>query len=298
MCGGSVAIKVVLFGGAGFVGRSLAARLTASGAEVSVYTRYPPAHRDLLVLPGLRLLPLEIERSLLRRQIAGADGVVNLVGMDYERRPGDFARAHVDFPRELADLCISTKISKVIHLSTVGAGPDAGSHYLRSKWQGESALAAGCPAAVILRPGLVFGGQDPRTVQLVRQLRGWPRTLLLPAAAAPLAPLYLGDLVRVILEVLADRKGPGRYDLCGPTVYRLDEWVQQIAQIVGRPVRLLPLGPGLSRWQSRLTPWVPGALCTIDQYRTLTGVACTGPWPERLLSRPVEPASVLANGLV
>ena len=283
-------MNVLLFGGGGFVGRHLAAHLAAQGCRVAVYTRRPQNHRDLLVLPGLRVLALPgAERSALLAELAAADAVVNLVGIWREDRVGDYARAHVDLPRELAELCRLARVQKLVHVSSSGAAPDAASRFLRSRWQGEAAITAGFPEAVILRPGFVFGADDPYTKTWIRGLRRRPCIVVVPGAGRPVAPLYVGDLVRVLEQALRDRKGPGRYDLCGPTAFELGTWVQYMAAILRLSVRLMPLTPVFSRMLARL----PAPCCGLERLDALDTSPCSSPWPARFLPGPVPPAAVL-----
>ncbi|HET9122245.1 MAG TPA: NAD-dependent epimerase/dehydratase family protein [Acidiferrobacteraceae bacterium] len=289
-------MKVLVFGGGGFVGRHLAAHLAPRGVQVTVCTRAPQKHRDLLVLPGLRMLSLQsAERAALLAEMAAADGVVNLTGIWRERRAGDYARAHVDFPRELGELCRMAGVRRLIHVSAAGAAPDAASRFLRSRWQGEAAITAGFPEAVVLRPALVYGRDDPYTQGWVRALGGYARIVPVPAAERPLAPLYVGDLVRVIEQALDDRKGPGRYDLCGPVPMALKAWVQYLADVLGQRVRLWPLAPRASRILGRLP--LPLKCFGLERLDTLSEVPCASPWPERFLPRPLAPAAVLPSCL-
>ena len=51
------------------------------------------------------------------------------------------ARIHVDLPRRMAAACaVPTASARLIHVSALGASPDAPSAYLRSKAGGEAVL--------------------------------------------------------------------------------------------------------------------------------------------------------------
>src|SRR5690349_8292706 len=65
------------------------------------------------------------------------DAVVNLVGI-LHGTPAQFERVHAALPRRIA----AAGARRVVHVSALGAGREAPSHYLRSKHAGEEALRA------------------------------------------------------------------------------------------------------------------------------------------------------------
>src|SRR3546814_9675535 len=51
-------------------------------------------------------------------------------------------------------------VESLVHISAIGASADSASAYARSKAEGEAAIRAAFPEAVILRPSVVFGPED------------------------------------------------------------------------------------------------------------------------------------------
>ncbi len=93
-------MRVLVLGGAGFIGRHASAALAARGHEVIIGTRRP-ARAPKRLPPGLhscerreahleRLTAPEAWEPLLR----GVDTVVNAVGILRERGAGTYARVH------------------------------------------------------------------------------------------------------------------------------------------------------------------------------------------------------------
>src|SRR5690606_5647439 len=90
-CGGAAMRlrNVTVFGGSGFLGRYIVQRLAQRGARIRVATRDPEAARFLQPLGDVGQI-MGVQANLrhepsIRRAVAGADAVVNCVGILFER---------------------------------------------------------------------------------------------------------------------------------------------------------------------------------------------------------------------
>ncbi len=155
----------LVVGGSGFVGRHLVAALAARGARVTVPARRRERAKHLILLPTVEVLEADVlAPGVLERLIPGRDAVINLVGVLHSR-PGrrdergpndygpDFARAHVELPQAIVNACHASGVKRLLHVSALGAAPDAPSEYLRSKGVGERVVLAAddLQATVLLR---------------------------------------------------------------------------------------------------------------------------------------------------
>ena len=69
-------LQVCVLGGTGFIGQAIVARLGAPGHAVKVLTRNPAQHRDLKVLPSLRLVRADVhDDAALEYEFDGCDVV-------------------------------------------------------------------------------------------------------------------------------------------------------------------------------------------------------------------------------
>ena len=77
--------RICVLGGSGFIGQELVARLGAAGHDVKVLTRNPAQHRDLKVLPSVRLVRADVhDEERLAREFAG-HGYADFVGVHTSR---------------------------------------------------------------------------------------------------------------------------------------------------------------------------------------------------------------------
>lgn len=267
--------NALLLGGSGFIGKQLAFALANRGWYVTVPSRRPHRNRSLLVHPNISLLEANImDETRLRELCDGQQMVINLVGILHERRKGDFRRYHVDFIKAVVDACCETGIKRLLHISALGADQATGSSlYLRSKGEGENLLHTFGQRGLQVtsfQPSVVFGKEDDFINRFAGILKLFFGYFPLACADSKLAPVYVGDLVERMVNAVDDRESHAkRYPVCGPEVFTLRQILELIIDSLQLPVRVLPLGKGLSRMQALILQNLPGKLFTMDNYRSL-----------------------------
>ncbi len=264
---------VTIFGGAGFIGRHLVRRLAARGATLRVATRSPNSAGHLLPMgdPGqIVLVRFAEDEMTLAKLVEGASAVVNLVGILFERRAGDFERVHAVLPGRIGAAARAAGVGRLVHLSAIGADPASASLYARSKAQGEAAVRAAFPEAVILRPSIVFGPEDGFFNRFAAMARIAPALPLVGGGTTRFQPVYVGDVAEAILAGLERPEAAGRtYELGGPKVYTFKELLEYVLRVTGRRRLLLPLPFPLARLQARLLELLPNPPLTRDQVTLL-----------------------------
>ncbi|MDE2565102.1 MAG: complex I NDUFA9 subunit family protein [Burkholderiales bacterium] len=256
--------RYLVLGGTGFVGRALCERLFErdAGASLVVPTRRAAHANAVRPLPTVQPVLANVhDDAQLARLVAGCDAVVNLVAI-LHGSAAEFERVHVALPRRLARACAQAGVRRLVHVSALGVGPGAPSHYLRSKTEGEAvlqaALQAGGPAPTLLRPSVIFGAED-RFMNLFARLQAVAPVLPLAGGDARFQPVWVGDVAQAIVAALEREDAPGRvYECAGPAVYTLSELVYLAGRWSGheRPQLRLPLA--LGRAQAALMELLPG----------------------------------------
>jgi len=276
--------RVLVLGGSGFVGRHVVNALAAAGHFAVVLTRRRSRAGHLLPLPTVQVVEADpYDAATLARHARDMTAAINLVGVLHEHSRATFERVHVELPRALAGACRAAGIGRLLHMSALGAAADAPSRYLRSKADGEAAVVASGVAATIFRPSVIFGREDT-FLNLFAKLARWFPVLPLAGANARFQPIYVGDVAACFERALDDNETIGeRYSLCGPKVYTLAELVRYVAETIGHPRPVLPLGPGLSTLQARVMELLPGSLLTRDNLASMqVDNVCDGAFPARL----------------
>lgn len=262
-------------GGTGFVGRHLAARLTTNNFDVKILTRSRTRHYDMLVLPAVTLIEVDVHDSgNLKREFAGCDGVVNLVGILNERshRGRGFHHAHVELSAKVVDACKAAGVRRLLHMSALNADVAAPSHYLRSKAQA-AALALqthGLPHVTVFEPSVIFGPGDHFINRFAALLRVAPGFFPLACPQAKFSPVFVGDVAEAFVRSFEDHATFGQcYRLCGPKTYTLRQLVCQTARLGGMRRVIVGLPRPLSWLQAACLEWLPGKPFSLDNYHSL-----------------------------
>src|SRR6202035_4232582 len=104
--------------------------------------------------------------------------------------------------------------------------------------EGEAAVQAAFPGAVIIRPAVMFASDNGFLTTILRLLRSLPAYPIFGDGRTRLQPAYADDVAAAITQILRQSKRPSPvYQLAGPRVYSYEELLRTIARTAGlRPV--------------------------------------------------------------
>jgi NADH dehydrogenase len=258
-----------VFGGSGFIGRYVVKRLAAAGYIVRVAVPDPEGALFLKPMGAVgQVVPLYAtlaNPATISRAVEGADLVVNLVGILAERRAGDFQRLQADGAGLVAQHAAAAGVSRLTHISAIGADPASASAYAKTKGLGEQAVRAAFPAAAILRPSLVFGPEDKLFNRFAAMAQRSP-VMPVIAGATKFQPVFVGDVADAVMASLTRDVAMGEtYELGGPRIWTMRELVAFILAETQRKRCLMNVPMGLARLQAAVLERLPGKLLTRDQ---------------------------------
>jgi len=258
---------VTLIGGGGFIGRYVAQELLAAGARVRIAQRDPREALFVKPLGGLgqtQFVAVDVRKpETIARAVAGADGVVNLAGSF-----SDMAAVMARGAGAVAQAAAAAGVANLVHVSAIGADPESPSAYGRAKADGEAAVRAAFPSAVILRPSTVFGREDAFVNRFAAMIARFPVIPVLRAGAR-FQPVYVADVAQAVKAALRDSAAAGQtLELGGPDTLTMGALIRWIAGAIGRQPAILEL-PDLVGGLIALGGFLPGAPITRDQWQML-----------------------------
>jgi uncharacterized protein YbjT (DUF2867 family) len=288
--------RIIVVGASGFIGRYVVKRLAAEGAVIGACCRHAREAgylRPMGDVGQVAVFNADInDEAALAAVVAGADAVVNTVGILYERGKQSFEAVHHQGPARLARLAKAAGVRHFVHISALTADPAAPAAYSRSKAAGEAAVRAAFPEAVILRPSLVFGPEDNFFNRFAAMARYVPALPLIGGGTTKFQPVYVDDVAAAVAAALNRADAAGRsFDLAGPVIFDLKQLFEMILRFTGRKRLLIPLPFGLASFKAFFLELLPNPLLTRDQVRLLKQDAIAAPGAPGLAALGIAPTA-------
>ena len=266
---------VTVFGGSGFLGRHVVRALANRGYRIRVAVRRPELCGHLR--PMGKVGQIHAVQANLRypdsvaAAVRDADAVVNLVGILFERGNQRFD-AVMTAGAEAVAQAANAAGAPLVHVSAIGADPEAPSRYARAKGQGEAHVLAAQPAATIVRPSIIFGPEDDFFNRFGALARLSPALPLPGGGHTRMQPVFAGDVGEAIAKAVDGELRPGTaYEFGGPHVRTFKELMEFVLATTARKRLLVPVPFALMKLQAAFLQFAPKPPITPDQVELLKG---------------------------
>ncbi|MEX2201691.1 MAG: complex I NDUFA9 subunit family protein [Dongiaceae bacterium] len=266
--------SVTIFGGSGFVGRYVVQQLARRDWMIRVAARRPAQAQFLKPLGHVgQITPIAAnirDDASVAAAVAGADAVVNLVGVLYSKGRQTFETVHVDGAKRIAAAAHTAGAGRFVQISALGADANSTSDYARSKAAGEAAVREAFPAATMVRPSIVFGPEDSFFNRFAGMARIAPALPLIGGGKTRFQPVYVGDVADAVAEIL-DRPetAGGIYELGGPEILDFRTLMERMLAEIGRERLLVPIPFWAASLKASFLGLLPVPPLTRDQVRLL-----------------------------
>ncbi|GGM11731.1 NmrA family NAD(P)-binding protein [Promicromonospora citrea] len=238
---------VVLMGADGRLGSRLAFRVAAAGGRQRLLVTgrgATPRLPDGAPLPETEVVTVPAELTdgspeTTSRVLAGAFAGAHAVFLV----PSAVRASRLPLQRAAVDAAVLAGVRHVVHVSSVGAGPDAVSAVARDDWLTEQYLRGTDLSWTVLRAS-VFHRTLTFAVHTEASGADGAGVLQAPAGDGRVASVSHDDVADVATAVLLD-EDQGRhtrrtYHLTGPEALAFDEVAAALAEATGRPIRYVP----------------------------------------------------------
>ena len=244
-----MAVNVLITGGTGFLGTTLALALRHRGHHVTVLSRHPKK-------PGEALWPADAREGALLARVDRTDAVINLAGESIAGARWTPARkeairaSRVEVTSALAEAIAMAAVPPPVFLSGSAIGfygvrddtpldesSSNGTDYLGqvcAEWEAAAMRAAGRTRVVLLRTGLVLDKRAGALPQMARPFHfgvGGP----LGSGRQYLSWIHLQDWVNLVLWALERDTVTGPLNLTAPTPVTNQEFSRVLAAELRRP---------------------------------------------------------------
>lgn len=245
------AMKVLVAGATGFVGRRLCPALVEAGHDVVAMTRDPNGYDGV----GRPVRGDVHEPETLTDAVSGCEAAYYLV---HSLSASDFARKDAAAAKAFGAAAAGAGLRRIVYLGGLGDDGDQLSEHLRSRREVERLLADSGVPITVLRAGIIIG-HGGVSWELTRQLVEHLPAMVTPRWVTTRAqPIAVADVVRYLVGVLTLVEATGRtFEIGGPEVLPYVAMLKRLAALEGRSLPILPvplLTPRLSSlWLALVT---------------------------------------------
>ena len=261
--------KIAVIGGSGFLGKSLLKFLLSENAEIILFTRKKNYQKNInKIFPGsnIRCIQWNLNNlKIIEENTKNINCIINLCGILFENKNGDFFKVHTDLPAFLGRISLKNKINTLIHVSALGVSTTSESKYSRSKAEGENKLLEYFPNGKILRPSLLYGKGDNFFGQFSDMTKISP-FLPVISRSTKFQPVFVEDVAKAIIKLFKDTKYKNNiYELAGDSIYSFEELLKILLEIKNIKRFLIPLNPKLMMIPAFFLQNLPKPPFTVDQ---------------------------------
>lgn len=261
--------RICIIGGSGFVGSAIVRQAVQAGHEVRVACRHPERARELLV-DGASLVQADVvDGRGIAEAVAGADCVIYLVGLLFEKGRQNFEAAHVGGVARVLEACKQAGVKQYLHMSALGAGNVPESRYAETKAKAEALVRESGLNWTIFRPSVIYGAGDDFFNKFKAMTALMP---VLPVISGDsyFQPVWVEDVARAFVKSVGNAHvSRESFDLGGPERYSFRELLELMLHVLGRKRILLPL-PGIAaKAMAIFGAALPTPPITLDQLKLL-----------------------------
>ena len=266
---------ITIFGGSGFIGRHLVGRLAAEGHQIRLAVRDTEKAATLMTQGNVgQVVGVQANirnQASVERAVAGADIVINLVGLLYEAGAQKFNAVHEDGAACVAKAAKAAGASQMVHMSALGADTASKSKYAHTKAVGENAVMKAFDGATIIRPSVVFGAGDNFTNKFAALGSISPAIPLLDGGKNKMQPVSVEDLADAMAKIVLNPEYQGKiWEFGGPDALPLSEIIGIIEKVSKQSSIILPMPAGLMTMMGYVMGLIPGKpMLTTDQVKLL-----------------------------
>jgi uncharacterized protein YbjT (DUF2867 family) len=227
---------ILITGATGYVGRHLVIRLAAQGErprclvrEMNRAQRILPADKVELV-QGATTSPASLDAA-----VQGVDTIVHAAFLTADRKQStgnEYEKTNVQGTANLIKAAKKAGVKRIIEISGLGTRPDKPGSYMQGRYLAEKMLKESGLEWTIIQPSVLFGKNAPFIKGLSDLIRTSPIVPLIGGGKIMFQPIYVEDVVTVIIKVLEDPLSTTNktYTIGGPAYYSFTQIIDALLQ--------------------------------------------------------------------
>lgn len=231
-------MKHAVTGGFGYSGSYIVRRLLEKGDEVITLTNTSPKPDS----PAIAHYPLKFDGDLVNA-LKGVDVLYNTYWVRFNHKQFTHQQA-VANSRALFAAAKQAGVKRIVHVSITNPDERSKFEYFQGKALVERALIETQIPYTILRPAVLFGGNDILINNIAWLLRKLPVFGVFGDGNYRLQPIYVDDLAALAVEH-GRASGSVILDAIGVETFTYRELVKTLGAIIGAPRPIIQVSPAI-----------------------------------------------------
>ena len=220
---------ILITGATGYIGRHLVARLVAQGERPRCLVR--DTKRAAAIFPADKVELARgdtVDSASLQEAVCGIDTIVHaaFITADHKESAGNhYEDTNVRGTANLIQAAKDAGVKRIIEISGLGTKEDKPGSYMQGRFLAEKMLKESGLDWTIIQPSVLFGKDAPFIKGLADLIRTAPVVPLIGGGKTLFQPIYVEDVVTVIIKVLEDpaRSNWKTYTIGGPAYYSFSQ---------------------------------------------------------------------------
>ena len=262
--------SIVIFGGAGFIGKHLIRRLAKNGYKIIVpYQKsVQEAKIRLLGVTG-QIIPFRynsLNDKRLKSVLLNADICINLK-TTYDQKKGKFNETIFKFNQKLLKLLQPNQdLKQYIFFSGLGTDIDKKSTRSVAIFKSEKEAFKIFQNVSIIRPGVIVGGGDLFLKNLLPIFKISFFVPLFGNGLTNFQPVFIDDISLAVEKIVNDQiKGHNIYELGGPRILSYKDFYNYISKCLNKTRVLVPVPLNLLKPLIKIAEKTPFSPLTSEQ---------------------------------
>ena len=236
--------SIIIFGGAGYIGKNLIRRFAKDGYKIIVPYQKQTKEANLRLLGAVgQIIPFHftsLKNEKLLTLLNNSDFCINLK-TSWSSNKSELSRSILDFNSELIDqIKLSSSIKKFIFFS--GLGTETRSTFrneIISK--AENLVIENLPNAVVIRPSVILGNNDQFLSNLLPIFKMSFFIPLFGDGSKKFQPVLIDDVVEFVSKTIEESNNDKQlFELAGPDIFTYKEFYNLIADAMNKKRVLVP----------------------------------------------------------
>ena len=258
---------VVITGAFSFTGRYATQQFLNRGYKVRTLTFHPQRQNEFE--GKVEVFPYNFEDpSRLEESLRGSSCLINTYWVRFPKGGTTFETA-VNNTRTLIAAAKKAGIKRLVHVSIANPSINSPLAYYRGKAELEQVIKESGLSYAILRPTVIFGGEDVLVNNIAWFVRHFPVFGVPGDGRYSIRPIYVEDLASLITTSAGNNRNEV-IDAVGPETFRFEELVRLIAAQIGKKIHIIHL-PRSAAYLSTLVvgQFLKDVVLTWEEYKGL-----------------------------